>query len=487
MTANKLGLNPSLNSLLICIPVWGDSFVAKFIDYTLATLLNDIDVDFFKRHHVELHLFTRTHDQIKLSSIDFATFGLNAIYHHIDEEISKHAQGRRGEKYRILNYCHELGMQIAIQKKQAYMPLVSDVVVSKGAIRYAFEKIQEGYLAVFVGTIRVISEIYETKFSAISKDTFNGWQGYEIVDIALDDLHSKVDMTTVNTLGFDYTWPDSLYWLDQTQGLVQKGLFLHPFIFLPNRSMSLDMHTIDVNLEGLPIEESYSNIYVVGSSDELVCASLCDRNEFEHIKIEDNKRFEIDKLGEFLAFDSAVKPLHFYFLNRSIYFKRNIESKLDCLNVEATECVEKILQSYHKFHKLKQAQGLSSTQNRLLGLMSKYENGWLRITKQKVNELVELEGIKEMVVYGFGEHSELLLNFTNIKPYIAAFSDSNPDLWGQYKQGIRCVSPQEIPLYSKDILISSREYETDIESALLKLFGNQLRIFKLYDNNRIMN
>lgn len=324
MTANKLGLNPSLNSLLICIPVWGDSFVAKFIDYTLATLLNDIDVDFFKRHHVELHFFTSTHDQIKLSAIDFASFGLMAIYHHIDEEISKHAQGRRGEKYRILNYCHELGMQIAIQKKQAYMPLVSDVLVSKGAIRYAFEKIQAGYLAVFVGAIRLVSEYYQKRFANIDRTSFSGWSGYELVDIALSDIHPKVDMTTINTVGFDYTWPDYLYWLDSDQGFVQRGLFLHPLIFLPNSSMSLDMYTIDVNLEGLPINESFSNIYVVTSSDELVCASICDREEFEHIKVK-NSAFEVDELGEFLAFDNAVKPIHFYFLKQAIQFKRTID------------------------------------------------------------------------------------------------------------------------------------------------------------------
>lgn len=482
MFESKQSAKQKVNALSICIPVWGKSFVAKFIDYTLPTILNDVDLVFFKSHQVQLHFFTSSKDQKKLAEIDFSLFGLNVFYHFIDHKIALHSEGKRDEKYRILNYCHEKGMQIAIENNHAFMPLVSDVLLSKGAIKYAFGKIQQGYLAVFVGAIRIVFELYKSHFDHIDKNVFKGWSGDEMVDMALKEIHPKVDITTINTPGFDYTWPDYLYWRDPGQGFVQRGLFLHPLVFVPNKNMSMDIYTIDVNLEGLAIDESFNNIYVVKNSEELVCASICERNEFDHIKIDNNKTFESDRLGEFLAFDRAVKPIHFFFLDQPIFFKRNSSSNLEQMADQAEKSIQTIYKACEQFKQLIHEHGLTSTHNRLSSLVAKYEDDWISSANEKINKIVSLLNIPKIVVYGFGDHTELLLKFTDLASYVVAFSDSNPDMWGKYKQGIRCIPSHNITDYASDVLISSRVYEADIETALLERFGNQLRIFKFYDN-----
>ena len=90
------------------------------------------------------------------------------------------------------------------------------------------------------------------------------------------------------------------------------------------------------------------------------------------------------------------------------------------------------------------------------------------------------ENLDDYVLYGSGEHTIKLheSSSSNLKP--VAIVDSNSRLWGKDIKGVVCVSPEEILSFSKNVIISSQEYENEIALSLRASFGDKINVFKLY-------
>ena len=87
--------------------------------------------------------------------------------------------------------------------------------------------------------------------------------------------------------------------------------------------------------------------------------------------------------------------------------------------------------------------------------------------------------VKEVSLYGAGEHSSQLLSSDLLKGIrVAAITDSNPKKWGMPFHGFTVIPPAELP--NVPILISSYDSQEDITSYLTKHFPH-LSQLKLYD------
>jgi hypothetical protein len=60
---------------------------------------------------------------------------------------------------------------------------------------------------------------------------------------------------------------------------------------------------------------------------------------------------------------------------------------------------------------------------------------------------------------------------------LKAISDNN--MWGTTFCGRSCISPDDIMHFSKNVIISSKDFENKIEVQLKQKFGNNMNTYRL--------
>ena len=118
-------------------------------------------------------------------------------------------------------------------------------------------------------------------------------------------------------------------------------------------------------------------------------------------------------------------------------------------------------------------------------LINEYESNMCIMRAYKERKEIFLDNlrkkiqVKEVSLYGAGEHSSQLLSSDLLKGIrVAAITDSNPKKWGMPFHGFTVIPPAELP--NVPILISSYDSQEDITSYLTKHFPH-LSQLKLYD------
>jgi len=84
------------------------------------------------------------------------------------------------------------------------------------------------------------------------------------------------------------------------------------------------------------------------------------------------------------------------------------------------------------------------------------------------------------VLYGAGIHTQMLFEAVGVVGNLVGIVDKDSEIWGDELQQIKCYAPSDILSLSSNIIISSQQYEEEIELELKGLFGNKVRIIKLY-------
>jgi hypothetical protein len=65
---------------------------------------------------------------------------------------------------------------------------------------------------------------------------------------------------------------------------------------------------------------------------------------------------------------------------------------------------------------------------------------------------------------------------------LKAISDNNNNMWGTTFCDRSCISPDDIMHFSKNVIISSKDFENEIEVEvqLKQKFGNNINTYRLY-------
>lgn len=103
--------------------------------------------------------------------------------------------------------------------------------------------------------------------------------------------------------------------------------------------------------------------------------------------------------------------------------------------------------------------------------------------KQRCKALCKQLEDQNIIIYGAGTHTFYLYN--TIKAFrklrIVAIADSNQSLWGSTVRGMPIISPEDIPNFASQVIISSFAFEEEIYTALRQSFGDRISVHKLYD------
>lgn len=109
------------------------------------------------------------------------------------------------------------------------------------------------------------------------------------------------------------------------------------------------------------------------------------------------------------------------------------------------------------------------------------------VFKKSCNKLFKSIRGKDIVIYGAGIHTDNLFKMFPklLNLNIKAIADKNKNLWGEYKNNILIISPDEIAKFADVVIISSAKFEKEIKSDLIKAHRNKLTIHTLYDKFNI--
>lgn len=111
-----------------------------------------------------------------------------------------------------------------------------------------------------------------------------------------------------------------------------------------------------------------------------------------------------------------------------------------------------------------------------------YDSNWVFTIVEKFLKIsLHLENY---IIYGAGEHTEKLLDAAGEMGNLVAVVDSNERLWGTEIKGVRCISPEKILDYSKNVVISSQQHEKEILAYLKRRYSNKIELFPLYTGYR---
>jgi len=87
-----------------------------------------------------------------------------------------------------------------------------------------------------------------------------------------------------------------------------------------------------------------------------------------------------------------------------------------------------------------------------------------------------------IVVWGVGTHTQRLLQTTSFADLnIKAFIDSNSRYHGKKMNGVPIISPGGLKNYGESVLISSRVFQPEIETEIIKESPGKRKIIKLYN------
>ncbi len=99
-----------------------------------------------------------------------------------------------------------------------------------------------------------------------------------------------------------------------------------------------------------------------------------------------------------------------------------------------------------------------------------------------------LEGDQTIIIYGCGHDGEMIKNILEVCNYsVIYWCDSNRNLWGTYKEGIKVISPEDLGKNYKEslLIIGSKKYELEIRRRLYDIDFPTKNIFTFVYNHAL--
>lgn len=101
---------------------------------------------------------------------------------------------------------------------------------------------------------------------------------------------------------------------------------------------------------------------------------------------------------------------------------------------------------------------------------------------RRIDEISHASGGAPCVIYGAGAHTRQFMAELGRLP-IVALADRDESLQGGERMRLPVISPRDIPMHARHVVISSRAYEEGIESDLRALHGDRITLHTLYGRN----
>lgn len=230
---------------------WGEAYIRDFLEFSLPTLLVDGNL-------IENPLIEGSRFQVVTTKADFDTLTASPLFQRLQRTLPvdfiEINAARNGDKYRAVSQHHIAAIRRS-EEFDAIAILYPDVIWSRGAVRYAVERLNEGAAALFSPGPTIPPAAAKEALASVAK--FDGPTGaqtitvepQQLAGIVLDHHHPMWD-------GFDWDGgcftdsPACLRWNVPDQGWLIRCFHLHPVIMKVQRDNPMFFADFEVSLDG---------------------------------------------------------------------------------------------------------------------------------------------------------------------------------------------------------------------------------------------
>ena len=266
-------------------PVWGEKFVDMFLHISLPTQLSKGNLGSFQRrpNADKYKIYTTSKDAGVIQKSPVCA-RLNELieteFHFIDDALVEFETGKIN-KYDLMTICHGRGIADGLTDHAALVILSADVVFSDGSFANIRKIAQSGKRGIAIGSYRVVTETFG---SALQKKFYSSKRhcitipSREMVKLSLDCIHPDSRVLFWDEPSFLNGWPAFLYWDVSKEGVLQRGIHLHPLMIYPSRKDVQLNPSSGMGIDGYDyikrVVPDFEDIYVVEDSDEIASFSL---------------------------------------------------------------------------------------------------------------------------------------------------------------------------------------------------------------------
>lgn len=264
------------------LPVWGQLYVEMFLKVTLPCQLSPDNLGFFKQTFGDhkYKIFTMSeHVAAIQNSESYKTLSslIETEIRTFDDLVDKSKI-----KYEIMSVCHGIGFREACSRDgNVYVvTLVSDSLVSNGSFRRFYELALEGKKAIVIGNFRVSTSILPEligRFYSESEHSITV-SPRELMELSVAAVHQNSKTYFWDSSSFGCGWPAYLYWSVGGEGIIMRGLHLHPIAICPARREEVFDFSSGMAIDGSDFVEravhDMNDVYISSDSDEIAIPTL---------------------------------------------------------------------------------------------------------------------------------------------------------------------------------------------------------------------
>ena len=276
------------------VPVWGDSYVRTFLQYSLPSQLAPENIPSLEGQH-SYTIYTTNEDRERIASSE----AFKALQRTIEVDI--HTIESVGQKYDIKSNCYRQALHRAAQRGAAVFLLNADIVLADGFVQKIVTLLSSGKRVIEVPGPRGI-------LNAIGRELEQWRDGIaiNISPIALGalwfkNIHPLLRMHFVEGEEGAAFHPSHLYWSVAQEGIVARCFHLYPIVVYPKNSPADFTTTIDDDLVG-NLAIARREIFLAQDSRDLFC---CELSPPEQYVGDIARRGNIDRYVDFYASHSG--------------------------------------------------------------------------------------------------------------------------------------------------------------------------------------
>ncbi|RMH36201.1 MAG: hypothetical protein D6690_07025 [Nitrospirae bacterium] len=265
--------------------VWGKTYTQWFMQVGLPSHLAPGNLGLFGQSHTlqgEYHIFTTTNDAAVIKMCPAFRQLANMVQpyiHPIDNLIARY-EAEAISKYDVMSLCHAHSVQRAAQIGAGLVVLAPDLVLADGGMQTLLDLASSGKKLVLTGSLRVIGESFIREIHPCADkghDVSLPLHARELVELVFKHWHPFNQTYLWNSEFFNRRWPAFLFWSVPNEGLVQRGIHLHPLLSFPTTgqqyrwSKDLGIDGLDYMIRVCPDQD---DLHVIGDSDHVYYVNL---------------------------------------------------------------------------------------------------------------------------------------------------------------------------------------------------------------------
>lgn len=247
-------------------PVWGENHVQLFLEICIPSLLADNNLPALSR-------LGEVHYVIYTTKKDYDTIADNRLIAQLSRMINLRIEifkNNFANNHLAMNYCHQAGIQEAVNLKGFAIFVLPDCIWSNQAMSAMHNIVQHGYEMIHVTGIRITKEYFYTPILRHTKNATISLTPRELVDICLRCLHPIAEQHFYEEKS-GTLMPSNLFWSVSEADILAHCFHLHPLLIdCSKMSNSVKFEsTVDDDLS-LKMGISEDKEYIVSDSDEIV-------------------------------------------------------------------------------------------------------------------------------------------------------------------------------------------------------------------------